>query len=410
MPARKISLQTAKRLAITKQKLSGPLPKNPNRTDILDVMRDLTYIQIDPISAVARSHLLVLWSRLGKYNLQDLDELLWGERKLFEYFSHAYSIVLTEDYPIHSAHMRNFGKRDTLGHKRANEWMDRNRALRHHILTQLGEKGPLPSRSIEDKSEKGWRSSGWTNERNVNRMLEFLLLKGEVMVAGRSGIQKLWSLSERCLPSWTPKLLHSDYEVDRLFIQKSLRSRGVATQRQAAYTCYTDRQRVFNDLEKDGSISEVEVEGVDGKKGEKWYVHEKDISTLDRLENDDEWQPRTTLLSPFDNLIIDRIRTKTLFDFVMSFEIYVPKNARRFGYYVLPILHGDRIIGRIDPKMDRAKETLLINAVFSEPKAPKNRETARAVATTVEALGDFLGAKKIVYSKKVPREWKSELK
>ena len=289
--------------------------------------------------------------------------------------------------------------------------MKKNDKLRLHVLEELRTRGPLASREIEDKSEKAWHSSGWTNERNVSRMLDFLLAQGKVMVAGRSGIQKLWDIAERCLPPWTPRTVISDYDVDRLSMQKSLRALGIATQRQImthfSSGRYSDPTKVLNDLESEGIISQVEIDEV--RNGKKWYIHSKDIRILDLL-HEDHFEPRTTLLSPFDNLIIDRERTKGFFDFEMSLEIYVPKELRKFGYYVLPILHGDKLIGRIDPQLDRKNKTLLINAVYAEKSAPKTKEAGKAVGSSIEALADFLGAKNVVYSQKVPDMWKSSMR
>jgi uncharacterized protein YcaQ len=129
---------------------------------------------------------------------------------------------------------------------------------------------------------------------------------------------------------------------------------------------------------------------------------------LDWLEAGN-WEPRTTLLSPFDNLISDRSRTEQLFNFRFSFEVYVPKSKRKYGCYAMPILHGDLFIGRIDPVMDRKKEWLTINAVHAEPNTPKSKEAAQAVANTVEELGRWLGAKEICYTSHVPTFWKKQL-
>jgi uncharacterized protein len=414
------TVQDVKRVAVVKQHLTSTRPANPTRRHIYQVIQSLCYLQIDPISVVARSHELVLWSRIGKYSLSDLDHLLWKERKLFEYFAHAASIVLTEDYAIHNARMMHFSNGTLYSptwHKQVEKWIKQNAKLHDHILKELRNKGPLLSRDIEDLSHKGWKSSGWTNERNVNRMLDFLLIKGVVMVQGRSGIQKFWDLSERCLPSWTPKSTLSDHEVDRLSMIKSLRALGIATQRQIiehfATAHYTDPTKMLNDLEREGVISQVVIRDLKDKNGnskvKNWYIHSKDIPILDQVQSG-KFEPTTTLLSPFDNLIIDRKRTQSLFDFEMSFEIYVPKALRKFGYYVLPILQGDKLIGRVDPKFDRSEERLLINAVYAEHSAPRSRETARAISYAINDLADFLGAKSIIYSGKVPDQWAKDLR
>lgn len=173
---------------------------------------------------------------------------------------------------------------------------------------------------------------------------------------------------------------------------------------------YTDPDKVLNELEREGEISKVMIRDLPTSgKSKDWYIHSKDIPILEQVQGG-KFSPRTVLLSPFDNLIIDRRRTRDLFGFEMSFEIYVPKEKRKFGYYVLPILHGDRLIGRVDPRMDREQEKLFINTVFAEQTASKSRETSKAVARSIEELGDFLGAKEVLFSNKIPEQWRNDLR
>jgi len=417
---RTLSPTTARRLAITRQRLAGARPP-ANAAGMLEVVRDLSCLQLDPISAVARSHQIVLWSRLGKYDLADLDRLLWQDHSLFEYWAHVASIVLTEDYPIHNLLMRTYatGVPRSPGDRKFHAWLGANRDLRRRILAEIRRNGPLPSRYFEDKSGADWHSTGWTSGRNVSQMLDYLWTKGQIMVAGRSGIQKLWDVTERCLPDQTPRDKLSEREVVYRAAQKSLRALGVARPRHIAQHYirgrYPDLNSVLDDLEAVGRVERVEIrdhgprsEAERGWPGP-WYLHADDVPLLDRLEIGD-WEPRTTLLSPFDNLICDRLRAEQLFDFKFRMEIYVPQAKRQYGYYVLPILHGDRLIGRIDPKMDRENGWLIINAVYAEPDAPMTRTAARSVAGAIEDLGAFLGAKDIVFSKRrVPAAWKRDL-
>ncbi|MFQ5613513.1 MAG: DNA glycosylase AlkZ-like family protein, partial [Anaerolineae bacterium] len=206
-----LSPTLARRLAIARQRLAGPRPP-ANAASILDAARDLGCLQLDPISVVARSHLLVLWSRFGVYDPAHLENLLWRERRLFEYWAHVASIVLTEDYPIHQGRMRDYASGDAPWEQRTRAWVQANDALRQRILARLREAGPMLARDFKDKTEVGWISGGWTTGRNVNQMLDYLWARGEIMVAGRSGLQKLWDLSERCLPDWTPRQTLSECE------------------------------------------------------------------------------------------------------------------------------------------------------------------------------------------------------
>jgi uncharacterized protein len=410
---RTITLSTARRLFIQRQRLNDSDPAN-DAVAVLDVVRDLGCLQLDPISAVARSHQLVVRSRVGNYDLAALDQLLWTDRSLFEYWAHQASIVLTEDYAIHRLLMRTYAREEATGKvsQRYEKWLADNQQLRRHILQELKRNGPLPSRVFENKTEKdaGWYSSGWTSGRDVSQMLDYLWITGKIMVAGRSGIQKLWDLSERCLPEWTPREKLSEKEVVRRAVQKALRALGVGTlqhiNQHFTRKRYPHLKERLHELVAEGVIERIHAAD---EKGE-WYIHTADVPLLDRIEADDFAFERTTLLSPFDNLICDRARTAKLFNFDFTIEIYVPQHKRQFGYYVLPILHGDRLIGRIDPKMDREHGRLHIHAVHAEQDAPLNRKTARAVRTAIEDLATFLGTSDIHYTHLVPSGWQRELK
>lgn len=409
---RTITLTAARRLAITRQRLAGPRP-SATKDSIWEVARDLRCLQLDPISTVTRSHLLVLWSRLGAFDIADVEALLWQDRRLFEYWAHCASIVLTEDYPIHRQRMRHYLAEESTWAERGRTWLEENAGLRDHILTELEAKGPLPSRYFEDRSQAEWASTGWTSGRNVSHMLASLWADGTIMVAGRAGGQKLWDLTERCLPSWTPRTEIEPPEATRRSVEHALRALGVA--RTKHITQHFTRQRypgikaVMSDLERQGSIVQIAVEDEERSLQGPWYVHAEDLPLLDQIVAGD-WSPRTTLLSPFDNLICDRARTELLWDFRYRIEIYVPKAKREYGYYVLPILHGDQLIGRIDPQMDRRKQQLQINAVHAEPNAPRNGEVAQAIASAIADLARFLGATTIVYDQPAPEGWDNILR
>ena len=392
----------ARRLAVSRQRLTGPpAPADPEA--IMSVVTDLGGLQIDPISVVARSHLLVLWSRLGGYDPADLEALLWRERRLFEYWTHAAAIVCTHDYPIHSLLMRRHPR-----HQQLRDWLAANQTLRRSILRQLRANGPLPTRAIEDRAEVAWQSSGWTGGRNVDRMLDLLWTQGRIMVDGRQGQQRVWDLAERVLPDWAPTRRPPEREVVRLAAQRSLRALGVATARDidrhfTAYR-YPGLDGVLAALERAGRVERVRVAADGSEHPGPWYVHADDLPLLERLQAGD-WQPRTTLLSPFDNLLINRERTERLFGFHYRMEIYVPKAARRHGYYVLPILHGDRLVGRVDPAMDRSSGRLVVHALHAEPDAPE--AAGPAVAAALQDLASFLGADGIDLRQKAPQVWRS---
>lgn len=403
----------ARRLAVSRQRLAGPRPR-ADAAGILAVVRDLGCLQLDPINAVARSHLLVLQSRLGPYDSAHLDALLWRERRLFEYWAHCASIVPTEDYPLHRAMMRDYATGDRPYHRRLRAWVAENAALRDSILHRLREEGPLLAKQFEAEVVSGWLSTGWTSGRNVSRMLDYLWIKGEIMVAGRVGGQKLWDLAERCLPPGVVTEPFPERERVRHAVERSLRALGVARPLQIAKHFlrgrYPGLPEALRDLEAAGRVVRVAIRDEGGHSWPgPWYVHHDDLPLLERLAAGD-WQPRATLLSPFDNLLCDRQRTARLFGFDFRIEIYVPKARRQYGYYVLPILYGDQLIGRLDPTFDRRRGVLTVNAVYAEPGAPLNGDAGTAVAGALRELATFLGARAIhVTRDRVPAGWAAAL-
>ena len=361
-------------------------------------------MQLDPIRAVERTHLLVLWSRLGNFDKAELKQLRWAEKALFEYWAHAASMVLTEEYPVF-----NWGMRHRQADKRRaakyQKWFDEHPgiiALKDHILDRLREEGPLFSRDIETENDMRYESR-WSSGRFVGFILDYLWTNGQILTVERVGNQRKWGLAEDFWPAWTPQEAWTAEEVCRFAVQKAVRALGAATSKQVKvhYTrgMYPGVTAVFRQLVKEEILIPVTVKEVPGD----YYLHAAELSLLRQLQNGD-WQPRTTLLSPFDNLICDRDRTEALWDFYFRIEIYVPKAKREYGYYVLPILDGDRLIGRIDPKMDRKTKTLHIYNVYAEPGAPNYKKTVRAIGKAVTSLASFLGARQIEWGN-VPDGW-----
>jgi uncharacterized protein YcaQ len=410
---RKISPATARRLAITKQHLASARPDADAR-GIFEVIADLGCLQLDPLSTVARSHTLVVFSRVGPYNPGDVDKLIYHDKKLFEYWAHAASLVLTQDYPIHHHHMRTYARGEDAWHQRVAAWINDNRKLRDTILREIRRNGPLSSRVLNESgiAPKSWVSSGWTNDRNVSRMLDFLWTQGKIMVARREGLNKFWDLSERVLPQWTPRDRLSEREIVTRAAQTSLKALGVGTERHISQHYISGRypqlRERLQELEDAGTIERVHVGDKLGDWKGTWYIHRADLPLVERLERG-EFEGRTVLLSPFDNLVRDRVRNLQFWNFDYKIEIYTPQAKRKYGYYVLPLLHNDQLIGRVDPKMDRAQGILNMNAVHLEANAPRDGKTARAVRDAVEELGEFLGAVEIRYGN-VPAAWRRVLR
>lgn len=408
------SIEGIRRLAVTKQHLTGKLPASPTSEAILSVVRDLAFVQWDPIEVVAPSHVLSLWNRVGNFQLSDLDRLLWNEKKLFlHWVNFAASILLTEDYPLYYSMMirypESIGK--SWGSRKPNtrKFLAEHKALGKSILNQL-RKGPLQTAQF-----KGYvptkSTDGWTPGSEVSRMLFHLDMSGKVMVVGHQGKRNIWGLSEEFLPSWVERKELSEEEVERMTVQRAIRALGTASPPEINYYFprgrYQNLKGALEGLLEDSIIHTVSVPGIREKGGER-YIHDQDVKLLESM-NTDTWQPRISLLPPFDNLICGRERTNRVFNFDYSHEMFLPQNKRKFGYYVLPILWGDRFIGRVDPLMDRKNEKLLINSIHAEPGAPSDKEVSTKIGQTIERLAEFLGAKEVEYTSRIPAAWKNSL-
>jgi uncharacterized protein YcaQ len=377
------------------------------------VIRDIGYVQLDPINVVAPSHVIALWSRVGKFRLSNLDRLLWDEKKVFEHRSHAASIVLMEDYPLYYSMMRRYPESLSKSwggwRAKARKFLAEHGELRKKVLTEL-QKGPRRLSQFEDHDRNKKSADGWSSGSDVAMMLFHLQMRGEVMVAGHEGNQKVWDLSERFLPNWVERKELGEEEVETAGAERTIRALGMASPSEInTYLLRGQYHHLKDVLERlcgESTIHRVHVEGLDDKA--RRYVHDRDLRLLESM-NTNGWHPRMSLLSPLDNLIGSRERTRKMFGFDYATEIYTPPKKRKFGYYVLPILWGDRFIGRIDPRMDTEREKLLINSVHAERGAPGGREVSSKVAETIGQFAEFLGAKEVEYTTRVPKAWRNSL-
>jgi uncharacterized protein YcaQ len=355
-----LSRTDARRIAVRAQLLCSPRP-----TDLLDVVRHLTMLQLDPIAAVAPSADLVAWSRLGSsYSPSDLSAAL-ESRVLIELEA---MVRPAEDLALYRAEMAEWPGRGPLRpwQELRRDWVQANERCRRDILTRLEADGPLTSRSLPDTCVVPWSSSGWTNDQNVTKMLDFLVARGEVATAGRQGRERLWDLATRVYPD-VPSVPVE--EAARIRGHRRLRALGIARVKGPASP---------SEPADVGDVGEpAVVEGVRGK----WRV---DASLLGQ-----PFSGRAALLSPFDRLVHDRKRAMELFGFDYQLEMYKPAAKRRWGYYALPILHGDRLVGKLDATADRDKGVLRVDAVHEDE--PFTREVDAAVRDEIDALAAWLG-------------------
>ena len=413
--ALQVGVGAARRMAVVAQGLDGPVPRRrPGRRELLAVCERLGCLQLDPTGVVARSHLLVLFSRLGAFDPADLDALAYGERRLFEYWAHEASLVLSAEFPLYAWEMRRQAEGTGRGGawlRRLEGWRAENERFQEHVLERLEADGPLAAGAIENRSLTPAISDGWgqVSERSVARMLDLLWVRGEVGVSRREGGKRLWDLLARCLPAELPRETLSDRQVVRRAALRALRMLGVARAPhiRAHFTRnrYPDLEAVLAELAADGVILPVAV----GDLGGGWWVHAADAELLASLDSGERRRGRTTLLSPFDNLLCDRARTEQLFGFSHRLEIYVPRAKRRWGYFVMPILHGDRLVGRADLAIDRRAGRLVVHALHREPDAPRGRAMGAAVARALQRLAAWREAGDVELAGTVPEAWRAGL-
>ncbi len=387
-----ISQRAARRIVIDAQ-LLGAERNTPDRRGILATVDQLLWLQLDPTSVVARSHLLVLWSRLGQYDSGDVARLIYKDQRLFEWRAFVFP---TRHLPFYRLAMRSTSTRYTNRRWRV-EWMRKNQPLRRTVLSRLRREGPLATSAFDGREAVSWHSTGWTNDRNASQMLEFLSAEGRVLVAGRAGQERLWDLTERCVPakalvsSATPTRLIRDATV------RALRALGVATAKQISEMLPgAVREQVLKaiaSLVRSGEFVPARVVTDDGTLKGSWYVRAADAERIPALER--IWRGRTTLLSPFDTLIRDRARAEALFGMRYRIEIYVPPAKRQYGYFAMPILHNDELIARVDPRVDRERDAFVVNAVHLEPGVKRDRVTGRAVARALDDLARFTGVSRV---------------
>ena len=350
-----LTKEQARRIAVRAQMLDAPRP-----TDLLEVVRRLTLLQIDPTAAIAPNADLVAWSRLGSaYRPDDLRTALEVDRTLFE---HNALVRPMEDVGLVLA-----GAADWPLYERTRDWLRANDSFRRDVLDLLAGSGPLTSRDVPDTSVVPWASSGWTNDRNVTQMLELLMMRGEIAIAGRAGRERLWDVAERVYPAGVD--VPSPDEAVRIRNERRLTSLGIARKK---------RPKMPIEPVEVGDAGEPAM--VEGVKGE-WRV--------DPAALQDGFEGRTALLSPFDRLVYDRGRTEELFDFEYTLEMYKPAAKRRWGYFALPILHHDRLVGKVDAKADRDASVLRVNAIHEDVKF--TRAMRGGVNAELEDLASWLG-------------------
>jgi uncharacterized protein YcaQ len=408
-----LSMDEARGVALAAQGLLQAPPPGPGVHDVRHVIERLGAVQIDTISVVERSQYLVLWSRLGAYDPRLLDALLYPEREVFEYWSHAASIVPMADYRYSRPKMLRYGEHMWRGD---HAWMERNPDTVRQTLEAVRERGPIASADFE-RSPAARRSGPWDwhGPKESRRALEVLWTTGDLMVHSRRAGQKVYDLRERVLAEAFGDDVPRDDDLPnaddclRYFIRRTVRALGVVTPswlwdyfRLVPPNGQTRGKKVYgaallDELVQEGALVPAAVDGL----REPAFVARERLLDLERLRAGDR-PTRTTLLSPFDSLIWDRARTRALFGYEVCFEAYVVPPKRRYGYYCLAILHRGRLVGRLDPKMNRAERHLVVRALHLEPHVAATDELLGGLADALCDLARFLGAAEVTIDRSEP--------
>jgi uncharacterized protein len=378
------------------QGLPTTLSAPASKAGLLAAIRRMHLLQIDTIHVVARSPYLVLWSRLGDYQPRWLDELL-AEGKLFEYWAHAACFLPIEDFPLYRRKMLD----DNFPALRWSlRWLDAHRALADNLLAHIRDHGPV--RSADFKRTNG-QGSGWWDWKEEKQALEALFMTGELMIAQRHNFQRLYDLRKRVLPGWDDAHTLTPAEAERQWALRAVQALGVAKPEWVApyfYRPKTQMVKLLKELAASGALDQVEVTG--------WrtpgLVHSDNRALVAEIAEGALPVALTTLLSPFDPVVSDRARALDLFGFDYQIECYTPAAKRQYGYFTLPILYQNGLIGRLDAKAHRQTKLFEVRALHLEPRVVLDGELFDALATALRRCAVWHGTPEVVVRQAAPPE------
>lgn len=409
-PLRTLPLSAARALALHAQGLTAPSgAESPPMLDALyETVTRLTCVQIDTLHVVRRSQYLVLWSRLGAYDPADFDRLIYdpAQRRLFEYWYHAASLVPLSEYRYRLETVRHFQD----GGGWWPQWAEQpeNRRIVEGVRARLLAEGALRAADFE---HDGPRRESWWDWKPAKHALEYLYNTGEVMIADRVNFQRVYDLRERVLPDWVDTTPPTAEETHRHMLERAARALGIATAGQIADYAYMkrgDAAPALAALRKAGVLVEVAAETVSGEPA-RFLVHRDDLALAEQVADRAIVPARTTFLSPFDSLFWGKGRAAQLWSFTHVLEAYKRAPQRIWGYYCLPILHRDRLVGRFDPKLDRKAGRLRLEALHLEPGVAPDDALIRDVAATMRDFMAWHSATDLVIERSAPDGWGERL-
>lgn len=401
----------ARTLALHAQALTTPNGQEPDPTPdrIYDTIAQLGAVQIDTLQMVRRSHYVTLWSRLGNYDPAAFEQLAYGpDQRLFEYWLHAACLIPLHDYRwriLTMQHYRNGGGwRQQWGEE------PENRPVVEHVRERITNEGGLRTSDFKHEGKKG---GTWWDWKPAKLALEYLYNRGELMITDRVNFQRVYDLAERVLHDWVDTTPPTLDETIRYRIEMAARAAGIGTEKHIAEYTFLKRTEArphFDALRDEGILIEVDVALDDGEKTQPMLIHRDHRDALQQAADGALVAERTTFLNPFDSLFWTKGRDMLLWDFRQTLEAYVPKPKRIWGYYCLPILHKDRLVGRFDPKLDRKTGTLILKALYLEPGIAPDDQLVADVAATMRDFLAWHEATDLVIEASDPGEFGTKLK
>jgi len=388
-----LSRDEARRLLVAAQGLAGNWKLPAGTEGAAQVVEQLGYVQIDTIAVIERAHHHVIWTRHPGYKTAQLDELLSRDRRVFEYWAHAAAYLPMRDYRYYLPRIRYYAEEH-----RARHWLTEHRALAKKVLARIRAEGPLGTADFEHPGEK---RGPWWDWKPAKRALEYLFWSGKLMIAGRRNFQRLYDLSERVLPPDLDTSMPRPLESARFAARRGLQSQGLTTAKQKdGLSSPQEVGRALDELAEAGEAVAVQVEG----QPEVYYA----------------WQPllaasrprrgQLHLLSPFDNLVIDRRRTEQFFGFEYRIECYTPAPKRKYGYFTLPILWGNELVGRLDPKAERREGVFKVKSLVLEPGFSPDEAFYPALAKKLRAFAAFHGCDEVKIERARPDRARAALR
>jgi uncharacterized protein YcaQ len=407
-----VPLRAVAALFLERQQLDRPRARRLTAANLVSLTRATGGLQLDSINVVDRAHYLTLWSRFGAYDRARLDRLIYRERHLFEYWAHVACLVATADFPAWRRAMLDYARKN----KAWGGWLKKNRSMLGHVEDAIRERGPLGSADFEQPQKK--RFAGWWNWKPAAHALDYLWMSGAITPHSRKHFHKRFDLTERVLPGPLASEPLSSDAFRHWHLDRSLHAMGAATETDLRmYLTYPRepagvRRARLRERLAEGDIVEIAVEGARGA----WFAHRDDLPALERAARKRSPSRGTTFLCPFDSFLWHRERTAALFGFDYRIEVYVPAPKRRFGYYVLPLFHDGRFLGRADVKTHRDRGVLEIRALHFEPwfaagtrpphpqwGAVDRDEALAGTAQAMRSLATFVGAGQVELGTVAPR-------